>query len=182
MKNKKVIRTLTAIALTAAMAVPITASAAIDPGNKSTVSGLDVSTEQTGKTTVQLNAEAMYIVTIPATIELKEVEDGTAIYQGNDKITADHVHLDEGKKLEVTLKSDFELRAGVNTLTYTAAKDGNFSETIANDGVVGHFEANTGAAPDSPLPIFFKTTQELKFAGNYSGTVTFTFKEVNINI
>ncbi len=180
MKNKKVVRTLTAIALTAAIAAPITASAAITPGSQSTVSGKDVSTEQTGDTTVELNAEAMYIVTIPSTITLSEV-DGTAIYQGNDQITADHVHLDEGKKLEVTLKSDFELSAGVNTLAYTAAKDADFKQTIENDGNVGYFAANIGDTPDTPLQIYFKTAEQLKFAGKYSDVVTFTFKEVSID-
>ncbi len=181
MKNKKVVRTLTAVALTAAMAAPITASAAITPGSQSTVSGGEVSTTQTGETSVTLNAEAMYIVTIPAIVTLTE-DNNTAIYKGNDQITADHVHLDEGKKLEVTLKSDFELSAGVNTLAYTAAKDDDFTQTIENDGVVGYFEANTGASADTPLPIYFKTTQELKFAGNYSDRVTFSFKEVDVNI
>lgn len=181
MKNKKVVRTLTAVALTAAMAAPITASAAINPGSQSTVSGDDVSTTQTGETSVTLNAEAMYIVTIPAIVTLTE-DNNTAIYKGDDQITADHVHLDEGKKLEVTLKSDFELSAGVNTLAYTAAKDDGFTQTIENDGVVGYFEANTGASADTPLPIFFKTTEELKFAGNYSDRVTFSFKEVDVNI
>ena len=181
MKNKKFVRTLTAIALTAAMAAPITASAAtIESGSQQTVSGPSVSSPQTADTKLNLNATAMYIVTIPATIELKEV-DGSAIYQGNDKITADHVHLDEGKKLEVKLQSNFVLRAeGDDTLTYIAAKDDSFDPTIDNNGVVGYFEANTGAKPDEALPIYFKTTQELKFAGVYSDTVTFTFSEVAV--
>lgn len=182
MKNKKVVRTLTAMALIAAMAAPMTAFAAITPGDKSTVSGGDVSTEQTGETTVEFEAEAMYVVTIPATIDLTEV-DSTAIYSGSGSITANRVHLNEGKKLQVTLKSDsnFELTAGGNTLTYTAAKDDGFTQTIANEGVVGYFEANAGTmTEDASLPIYFKTTDELKFAGNYSDTVIFSFKEVDI--
>ena len=183
MKNKKFVRTLTAIALTAAMAAPITASAAgtIESGSQQTVSGAGVSSTQTAETKVNLNAEAMYIVTIPATINLQQVGD-TAIYQGNDKVTADHVHLEEGKKLEVTLGSDFELRAeGGDTLTYIAAKNDSFDPKIENNGVVGYFEANTGATPDTALEIYFKTTQELKFAGEYSDVVTFSFKQVDVN-
>ena len=180
MKNKKVARTLTAIALTAAMAAPITASAATITGDiPSKVTGGDVQTAQSGKTDLNLNAEAMYIVTIPATIELKQVDD-TAIYQGNGEITANRVHLDEGKKLQVTLESDFQLDAELgDSLTYEAATDANFDQKIQTGGVVGHFAASTGSAADDPLSIYFRTTQELTYAGNYSDKVTFSFKEVN---
>ena len=177
---KKVVRTLTAIVLTAAMAAPITASAAtIESGSQQTVSGANVSSQQTAETKVNLNAEAMYIVTIPATIELKQVDD-TAIYQGNGEITANRVHLDEGKKLQVTLESDFQLDAELgDSLTYEAATDANFDQKIQTGGVVGHFAASTGSAADDPLSIYFRTTQELTYAGNYSDKVTFSFKEVN---
>ena len=179
MKNKKVARTLTAIALTAAMAAPITASAAGTIPADGTVKGEDVSKEQTATTSVVLDAQAMYIVTIPATIELKEV-DGSAIYSGSGEITANSVHLNEGKKLEVTLQSDFQLDAQNNALAYEAATDANFDQKIQTGGVVGHFVASTGAAADVPLSIYFKTTQALTYAGTYKDTVTFSFKEVPI--
>ncbi len=180
MKNKKFVRTLTAIALTAAMAAPITASAATITGDvPSKVTGGDVSTEQSGTTNLNLNAEAMYIVTIPATISLSEVES-SAIYQGSGQITANRVHLDEGKKLQVTLESDFQLDAELgDSLTYEAATEDSFSQPLANEGVVGHFAANIGDTPDTPLSIYFRTKDKLTYAGVYSDTVTFTFSEVD---
>ncbi len=177
MKNKKVARTLTAIVLTAAMAAPITASATLGPEG-GTVSGEDVSQEQRATTSVELDAEAMYIVTIPATISLRETAEGSAIYQGNNVIKANSVHLNEGQRLKVTLQSNFKLRAGQNELTYIAAKKDSFESTIENNGVVGYFAATAGDAADEELPIYFKTTTELTYAGTYTDTVTFSFEQV----
>ena len=74
----------------------------------------------------------------------------------------------------------FKLRAGQNELTYIAAKKDSFESTIENNGVVGYFAATAGDAADEELPIYFKTTTELTYAGTYTDTVTFSFEEVSI--
>ncbi len=183
MKTRKTAQALTALALAATMTAQVTAFAdwTGDDTVTGSFTGTQVSEEQTHSANVTLNADPTYIITIPATISLTD-EDNDTIYEGNGKITAEKIHLDEGKKLQVTLTSDFKLQGTIETdvLEYRASTDEDFSSTITSGGIVGDFAANTGDAEDTPLTVYFKTTDKLTFAGNYSDTVTFTFSEVAV--
>lgn len=177
MKTRKIVQALTALALAATMTAPVTANA--DWTEKTdtyegSFSGTDVSEKQEQNIHVKLDAEPSYLVTIPAIIALTD-EDNDGIYDGSGEIKAEKIHLEDGTHLEVTIKSFFELNHFDSTLSYQASKSDSFDSILNSGDVIGTFESNVGDTADTPLTVYFRTTEELKFAGDYYDTVTFAF-------
>ena len=72
------------------------------------------STQQKADTTVTFKVDPAYTVTIPAnvTLDQKTGTDGTITYEKDLTVSASDVRLLEGKKVQVTLDSDYKLTTG----------------------------------------------------------------------
>lgn len=116
--------------------------------------------------TVEFVSAPTYTVTIPATVELG----------GTIEIKAENVVVEKGKQVEVKLTGTSE---DDNTFKLKTAENAELAYTI-NDGtnnisigdtvlVVNPKDTKTGSAI-----LAFAQSGDVEFAGNYSGTVTFT--------
>ena len=112
--------------------------------------------------TVEYNVDPTYTVTIPATVALGETAT----------IKAENVVVARGKQVEVKLTNanDFTVTTPQGaSLTYTV-KNG---ETIVNEGEkVLTVNPDNGKTGETTLT--FTTPGTAQFAGDYTGTVTFT--------
>ena len=151
---KKLVSVVSAAALIAAAASMSVSATEVNPGNVNT----PVST------TVTLNLDSMYTVTIPASVNLTETAAGSGIYSGSDTIAASDVRIPNGQKIKVTVNSDFELAAGTATLTYKMTANGT---DVADGGTAAEFTTN------GSVDLGFETTSALQYSGNYSDTMTF---------
>ena len=112
--------------------------------------------------TVEYNVDPTYTVTIPATVALGETAT----------IKAENVVVAKGKQVEVTLTNanDFTVTTPQGaSLTYTVKND----ETTVNEGdTVLAVNPDGGKMGETTLK--FVAPETVKFAGDYTGTVTFT--------
>ena len=129
-----------------------------------------------GETEVSFNVDPTYTVTIPATVELKKVEDnGTVTYENDYTLTAQAgVRLKKGEYIEVTVASDFTMATDEGaTLAYTITAEG---AAVATGGVVAEFDTDK-AEQTATIHI---AANDPDYAGEYKDTVTFTL-EVKTN-
>ena len=112
--------------------------------------------------TVEYNVDPTYTVTIPATVALDETAT----------IKAENVVVPKGKQVEVALTNANGFTVATPqgaSLTYTV-KNG---ETTVNEGdTVLTVNPDNGKTGETTLT--FTTPETVKFAGDYTGTVTFT--------
>ena len=112
--------------------------------------------------TVTYQVDPTFTVTIPATVALGETAT----------IKAENVIVAKGKQVEVTLTNanDFKVTTPQGaSLTYTVKND----ETTVNEGdTVLTVNPDNGKTGETTLT--FTTPETVKFAGDYTGTVTFT--------
>ncbi len=117
---------------------------------------------ETKSTTVTYQVDPTFTVTIPATVALGETAT----------IKAENVVVAKGKQVEVALTNanDFKITTPQGaSLTYTV-KNG---ETTVNEGdTVLTVNPDNGKTGETTLT--FTTPETVKFAGDYTGTVTFT--------
>ena len=117
---------------------------------------------ETQTTTVTYQVDPTFTVTIPATVALGETAT----------IKAENVVVAKGKQVEVALTNanDFKVTTPQGaSLTYTV-KNG---ETTVNEGdTVLTVNPDNGKTGETTLT--FTTPETVKFAGDYTGTVTFT--------
>lgn len=151
---KKLVSAVLATAMIAAAASASVYATEVNPTNVDT----PVST------TVTLDLESTYIVTIPASVTLTETAAGSGVYSGSDTISASDVIIPNGQKIKVTVNSDFELAAGTATLTYKMTANGT---EVADGGIAAEF------TEDGSVDLGFETTSALQYSGNYSDTMTF---------
>lgn len=162
--------TLTAV-LAAALAVPAFADTNVNQDSEN----------KTAQTTVQFNIAPTYTVTIPATVTLnKKTDDVTnaVTYENTFDITAKDVCLNEGKRLRVSLDSDYQLTSGTTKLDYTVTAK---TETSAEKAVTkDNRECATFATStaEQTVTLHFAANNP-QYAGNYSDTVTFTLAVVD---
>ena len=114
-------------------------------------------------TTVTYQVDPTFTVTIPATVALGETAT----------IKAENVVVAKGKQVEVTLTNanDFKVTTQQGaSLTYTVTKD----ETTVNEGdTVLTVNPDNGKTGETTLT-FSNPTETAKFAGDYTGSATFT--------
>ena len=112
--------------------------------------------------TVEYTVDPTYIVTIPATVALGETAT----------IKAENVVVAKGKQVEVALTN----ANGFTVATPQGAELGytvKNGETIVNEGdTVLTVNPDNGKTGETTLT--FTTPETVKFAGDYTGTVTFT--------
>ena len=124
-------------------------------------------------TTVTYQVDPTFTVTIPATVALGETAT----------IKAENVVVAKGKQVEVTLTNanDFKVTTQQGaSLTYTVTKD----ETTVNEGdTVLTVNPDNGKTGETTLT-FSNPTETAKFAGDYTGSATFTIavKDVPVTI
>ena len=122
-------------------------------------------------TNVTFNVDPTYTVTIPATVTLTKVDDGS--YKQDATITAADVRLLEGQTITVTLGSDFKLTTGASgaiyELPYTVTV-GDSTAAITTGATVATFTTD----PTEQSSTLHFAAENPKYAGNYSDTVTFT--------
>ena len=112
--------------------------------------------------TVEYNVDPTYTVTIPATVALGETAT----------IKAENVVVAKGKQVEVKLTNanDFTVTTPQGaSLTYTV-KNG---ETIVNEGDTV-LTVNPDGGKTGETTLKFVAPETAQFAGDYTGTVTFT--------
>ena len=128
------------------------------------------SIDKTGEIEVTFNVAPAYIVTIPAEVELQQVNTNNIITYENDyTITAEAgVRLHKGDTIVVTVVSDYEMTAQQGaTLDYTIThKNGD----ALTENIVATFTTST-IEQYSTIHI---AANDPEFAGDYSDTVTFT--------
>ena len=112
--------------------------------------------------TVKYNVDPTYTVTIPATVALGETAT----------IKAENVVVPKGKQVEVALTNanGFKVKTEQGAELGYTVKNG---ETIVNEGdTVLTVNPDNGKTGETTLT--FTTPETVKFAGDYTGTVTFT--------
>lgn len=186
MKARKMAQTLTALALAATMAAPMTAFA--EAGKVTTVTGEEVNKEQSGTTPINLSVTPGYIVTIPAKIDLVEGEseetnetgkNGDEIYTGKGTITVEDVHLKLNQQLEVSVSDDtsFELKDQSDVIEYEVATSNGGSALKAGQEIQT-FDSKEGPNVKDSQEVYFKTASPVTDAGNFTGNITFTFSVI----
>ena len=112
--------------------------------------------------TVEYNVDPTYTVTIPATVALGETAT----------IKAENVVVAKGKQVEVALTN----ANGFTVATPQGAELGytvKNGETIVNEGDTV-LTVNPDGGKTGETTLTFTTPETVKFAGDYTGTVTFT--------
>lgn len=175
---KKFASFVLALAMAAVCAAPAMAEGADSSASSAgsgTTTELDANSN-TGETKVEFEIKPAYTVTIPQTVTLDKTGEGAAVtYEKDLELTASNVRLEKGKELQVTIASGstFQLNAGGATLGYTITVDDN-PTSIGVGSVVATFETKTA---DQSATLHIKAPNPT-YAGNYSGTLTFTIKVV----
>ena len=112
--------------------------------------------------TVEYNVDPTYTVTIPATVALGEIAT----------IKAENVVVPKGKQVEVTLTNanGFKVKTEQGAeLGYTVTIDG---DAVAENDAVLSVNPDGGKTGETTLK--FVAPETPRFAGDYTGTVTFT--------
>ena len=122
------------------------------------------SIDKTGDTSITYNVAPAYTVTIPATVEL----GGTAT------VKVENTMLKKGDEVNVKLTGTSEAddtfkvtTAQGAELTYTVNK----SDTVIN---VGDTVISCASQVSNQVDLLFTAPTSVQYAGDYSGTVTFT--------
>lgn len=159
--------------------VAVCAAPAMAEGADSSVSSASSTTTidqgspfKKGDTTVQFKIEPAYTVKIPTNVTLDKTGEGAAVtYEKDLELTASNVRLEKGKELHITISNanGYILTAGNATLDYTV-DGGKPSPT----DVVASFTTPT---TEKTATLHIKADNPT-YAGNYSGTLTFTIKVV----
>ena len=167
---KKFASFVLALAMAAVCAAPAMAEGADTASSTTTIE--QNSPNQSGGTTVQFKIEPAYTVKIPTNVTLDKTGEGAAVtYEKDLELTASNVRLEKGKELHITISNanDYKLTAGNATLDYTI--DGG--KPLPTD-VVASFTTPT---TEKTVKLHIKA-ENPTYAGDYSGTLTFTIKVV----
>lgn len=125
-----------------------------------------------GETSVSFSVAPTYTVTIPGAVELDKTVKNPITYEKDLTITASAgVRLLEGKNIQVTMDSDFELATDASAtykLPYTV-KVGDDTGAITNGSVVALFGTDT---EEQTSTLHFAAGNPT-YAGDYKDTVTF---------
>ena len=114
-------------------------------------------------TAVSKRVDPTYTVTIPAT-----VTEGESF-----AISASGVVLNTNEKLTVTLQSDFKLKSAQNAELSFEINDGAITNNAVVLSVAGNGDKNNPLSLNS-APLTIEVAEQPKYAGIYTGTITFT--------
>ena len=139
------------------------------------------STKTSDSTEVKFSVDPTYTVTIPATVTLEQKtaqdENKTVTYEKDLTVTAENVRLNEGKVLQISLGSDFQLgikdKPALTKLPYKVTVGEEEVTSTKNQCAV--FETNTA---DQKVTLHFAAGNPT-YAGDYTDTVTFTLAVID---
>lgn len=116
--------------------------------------------------TVEFVQAPTYTVTIPASVEIGE----------QATITAENVVLEKGKQVEVSITAtseeddSFKLRAGGSAVTEYTVQNGGTAVSVGDTVLT----VNPETAAEGSVTLDFIAPSDITYAGEYTGTVTFT--------
>lgn len=116
--------------------------------------------DETKSTVITYHIEPSYMVTIPTNVVLGE----------SLEVSAKDVVIEYGKKLNVKISGDFKLSNNNHEVAYSITNGANTINSGDTVLTINPDEANTG----SSTLTFVKPETGFKYAGDYSGTVSFT--------
>lgn len=132
--------------------------------------------DKTGIATVSYNVAPTYTVTIPTKVDLMRKEtNGTVTYEQKAEIKAENVRLNQGDVIQVTLAGNegaFKMSSGQTEWKYVVTVDDS-ATPISSGDVVATFKTDKNATQSAALHF---AADDPDYAGNYSGTVTFTLR------
>ncbi len=166
MKNtRRFLAAVMALAMISAMA-PISASARGGEGEGEPAGTSLTENGASADTNVKYSVDPSYTVVIPADVTLSDDKDVTADIKLDKPET---FKLAKGAKLSVKIESEkFEVTNSGDSVTYTVKSGDN---VLAKGDTAAEFaEGNTGAKTLT----FPKMDNKAKYAGEYTGTLTFT--------
>jgi hypothetical protein len=167
MKHKKLFAVLLA-ATTLTALTPVTAFAS-ETGTPTTIT--QASDSKTGDLTVAYEVQAMYTVTIPASVTLRSDAQQTA------QISASNVLLAEGQTIQVELETASNTESGSIFHAKTASGNSTATYNITNGegGLisVGDTIASFGNGGGAPVTLTFSEAQGESYAGEHTETLTF---------
>ncbi len=167
---------LITIALAAAMVLSVSATAFADD---TTIN--QSSDPATGMTNVNYTVDSTYTVTIPASVTIGSGNAAT--------VSASSVVLEEGKELNVSITGTsgdddaFTVTntpvsgEGSDTLTYEVADSDSTSYTLNSEVLtVSASDATAGSGASGSIGLYYTLADgnTAKYAGEYTGTMTFT--------
>lgn len=131
--------------------------------------------DKTGIATVSYNVAPTYTVTIPTKVNLvrEKAADGTVTYEQDAEIKAENVRLNQGDVIQVTLAGNegaFKMSSGQTEWKYAVTVDDS-AIPISSGDVVATFKTDKNVTQSAALHF---AADDPAYAGNYSGTVTFT--------
>ena len=125
-----------------------------------------------GNTEVKADVEPTFTIVIPAAVDFGKLTPGTGTAQQNFPVKAEGLFIEDGKQINVSLKTLLPMKAGNVELPYTLE---NSTAEVTVDEVFATFIGNrteTGAVlVDRSL---------ITKAGAYSGTMVFTIAYVPV--
>lgn len=134
-----------------------------------------------GNTQITYNVDPAYTVTIPTNVELTDKEAGTSAL-----VKATNVKIPRGENLTVKLdmNNTFQVSTpsgnNIASLKYTVTKDDNSNNSLNAGDEIFSFspylndEKSVIDFTEATLKFNLDTSTPVTYAGNYSGTLTFT--------
>lgn len=164
---KKLMTLILALALALSMSVTVFAEDTTIDQNTA---------DKTGIATVSYNVAPTYTVTIPTRVNLvREETNGTVTYEQKAEIKAENVRLNQGDVIQVTLAGNegaFKMSSGQTEWKYAVTVDDS-ATPISSGDVVATFKTDKNVTQSAALHF---AADDPAYAGNYSGTVTFTLR------
>lgn len=183
---KKLLSIVLALALALSLSVTAFAAGDDDTGNTTKNTTITQDTDKTGKTTVNYSVAPAYTVTIPASVTIDGTNNSNTV-----TVSASGVKVEKGKQVVVKLTginvttentngdNDFKVKTAegaelkytvkIGTTDITTAEASNTVLTVNPASTT----ANAVASGSNNLTFALADTEVVKYAGTYSGTVTF---------
>ena len=183
---KKLLSIVLALALALSLSVTVFAAGDDDTGNTTQNTTITQDTDKTGKTTVNYSVAPAYTVTIPASVTIDGTNNSNTV-----TVSASGVKVEKGKQVVVKLTginvttentngdNDFKVKTAegaelkytvkIGTTDITTAEASNTVLTVNPASTT----ANAVASGSNNLTFALADTEVVKYAGTYSGTVTF---------
>ena len=183
---KKLLSVVLALALALSLSVTAFAAGDDDTGNTTKNTTITQDTDKTGKTTVNYSVAPAYTVTIPASVTIDGTNNSNTV-----TVSASGVKVEKGKQVVVKLTginvttentngdNDFKVKTAegaelkytvkIGTTDITTAEASNTVLTVNPASTT----ANAVASGSNNLTFALADTEVVKYAGTYSGTVTF---------
>lgn len=183
---KKLLSIVLALALALSLSVTAFAAGDDDTGNTTQNTTITQDTDKTGKTTVNYSVAPAYTVTIPASVTIDGTNNsntvtvsasGVKVAKGKQvvvkltgiNVTTENTNGDNDFKVKTAEGAELKYTVKIGTTDITTAEASNTVLTVNPASTT----ANAVASGSNNLTFALADTEVVKYAGTYSGTVTF---------